>query len=56
MTWTARTKEATFYSKKKCTNIDSVHLLVKNIRVHISLSGTRRVHGSGWQNSVPCGV
>lgn len=53
----ARTKEATFYvKKKKSTNIDSVHPLVKTIKVHIILSGTRRDHRSGWQNSVPCEV
>lgn len=37
----ARTKEATFYiQKKKSTNIDSVHPLVKTIKVQIILSGT----------------
>lgn len=30
MTSPAKTKEATFYNFKKCTNIDSTHTLVKN--------------------------
>lgn len=51
MTSPAKTKEATFYNFKKCTNIDSTHTLVKNkCQSYSQCHG--QGHGSGWQSSV----